>query len=86
MTVFYVPWSLDSGLFLATTLDTWLHAGFCLSYRRARSESGSYSRLIDFVYHPTLGLRGIKKKKKDLLEVLEGAYRRAHRWPTSPGR
>ena len=31
---------------------------------RKRSEAGSYSRLIDFVYHSTLGLRVIKKKKK----------------------
>jgi len=28
------------------------------------SEEGSYSRLIDFVYHSTLGLNVIKKKKK----------------------
>jgi len=28
------------------------------------SEAGSYLRLIDFVYHPTLGLRVIQKKKK----------------------
>jgi len=28
------------------------------------SESGSYFRLIDFVYHTTLGLSVIKKKKK----------------------
>jgi len=28
------------------------------------SEAGSYLRLIDFVYHSTLGLRAIKKKKK----------------------
>jgi len=27
------------------------------------SEAGSYSRLIDFVHHATLGLRVIKKKK-----------------------
>ena len=27
------------------------------------SEAGSYSRPIDFVYHSTLGLRVIKKKK-----------------------
>ena len=27
------------------------------------SEAGSYSRRIDFVYHSTLGLRVIKKKK-----------------------
>jgi len=29
------------------------------------SEEGSYLRLIDFVYHSTLGLRIIKKKKRD---------------------
>ena len=29
------------------------------------SEAGSYLRLIDFVYHSTLGLRVIKKKKKN---------------------
>jgi len=28
------------------------------------SEEGSYLRHIDFVYHPTLGLRVITKKKK----------------------
>jgi len=28
------------------------------------SETGSYLRLIDFVYHSTLGLRVIKKKNK----------------------
>ena len=28
------------------------------------SEAGSYLRLIDFVYHSTLGLRIIKKKKE----------------------
>ena len=28
------------------------------------SEAGSYLRLVDFVYHSTLGLRVIKKKKK----------------------
>jgi len=28
------------------------------------SEAGSYLRLIDFVYHSTLGLRVVKKKKK----------------------
>ena len=30
------------------------------------SEACSYSRLIDFVYHSTLGLRVIKKKKNIL--------------------
>ena len=28
------------------------------------SEAGSHLRLIDFVYHPTLGLRVIKKKRR----------------------
>jgi len=28
------------------------------------SEAGSYLRLIDFVYHSTLGLRVIRKKKR----------------------
>ena len=28
------------------------------------SEAGSYLRLVDFVYHSTLGLRVIKKEKK----------------------
>jgi len=31
------------------------------------SEAGSYLRLIDFVYHSTLGLRVIKKHKLALL-------------------
>jgi len=30
------------------------------------SEAGSYLRLIDFVYHSTLGLRVIKKKKRSM--------------------
>ena len=33
------------------------------------SEEGSYLRLIDFVYHSTLGLRVIKKRRRDLTEV-----------------
>ena len=40
------------------------------------SEAGSYLRLIDFVYHSTLGLRVIKKKKSfdrgEFLEVGRG--------------
>jgi len=36
------------------------------------SEAGSYLRLIDFVYHSTLGLRVIKKKKK-VAATLHGA-------------
>jgi len=34
------------------------------------SEAGSYLRLIDFVYLSTLGLRGIKKKKKKCFTFL----------------
>ena len=33
------------------------------------SEAGSYSRLIDFVDHSTLGLRVKEKKKKDSLSI-----------------
>ena len=33
---------------------------------------GSYLRLIDFVYHSTVGLRVIKKKKKDPLSATPG--------------
>ena len=33
------------------------------------SEAGSYLRLIDFVYHSTLGLRVIKKRKCDQLSI-----------------
>ena len=32
------------------------------------SEAGSYLRLVDFVYHSTLGLRVIKKKKEEAQE------------------
>ena len=35
------------------------------------SEAGSYIRLIDFVYHSTLGLRVIKKKRSMVGEVGE---------------
>ena len=31
---------------------------------RSGSEAGSYSRLVDFVHHSTLGLRVIKKKEE----------------------
>jgi len=34
------------------------------------SETGSYLRLIDLVYHSTLGLRSIKKKKGTLVTSL----------------
>jgi len=38
------------------------------------SEAGSYVRLIDFVYHSTLGVRVIKKKKTDLVVELAGDW------------
>jgi len=37
------------------------------------SEEGSYLRLIDFVFHSTLGLRVIEKKKRRY----RGQYQRA---------
>jgi len=40
------------------------------------SEAGSYLRLNDFVYHSTLGLRAIKKKKgADQVAEAEGRVR-----------
>ena len=35
------------------------------------SEAGSYFRLIDFVYHSTLGWRVIKKKRRTEKELAE---------------
>ena len=35
-------------------------------------EAGSYSRLIDFVYHPTVDLRVIKKKRtREIKRVIQ---------------
>jgi len=46
---------------------------------RSGSEAGSYLRLIDFVYHSTLGLRVIQKKKKNSdREVPQRAARLPH--------
>jgi len=54
------------------------------------SEAGSYSRLIDFVYHSTLGLRVIKKKRRkgvppvvdgQVAEAGVGVWRRGHMDP-----
>jgi len=45
------------------------------------SEAGSSLRLIDFVYHPTLGLRAIKKKKG----LLESGWGRAFSRTSSLG-
>ena len=38
------------------------------------SEAGSYLRLIDFVYHSTLGLRVIKKKKVHSRKQVRGWF------------
>jgi len=46
------------------------------------SEAGSYLRLIDFVYHTTLGLRVIKKKKKKLPSLCASDIRNHH--PVGP--
>ena len=34
------------------------------------SEAGTYLRLIDFVYHSTLGLRVIRKKKDNIISEI----------------
>ena len=43
------------------------------------SEAGSYLRLIDFVYHSTLGLRVIKKEEEapDIAPTCQGARPRS---------
>jgi len=38
-------------------------------------EAGSYLRLTDFVYHSTLGLRVIKKKKGSWLDINQKSVR-----------
>jgi len=40
------------------------------------SEAGSYLRLIDFVYHATLGLRVIKKKMYEMMTSMESRRER----------
>ena len=60
-----------------------IHLVWCLGYYFTEmcsgSEAGSYARLIEFVYHSTLVLRVIKKKKK----LDDGAVVRVHHnaWP-----
>ena len=53
------------------------------------SEAGSYLRLIDFVYHSTLGLRVIKKKRGETGgdEASDQARREGDCWeePPHPG-
>ena len=46
--------------------------GLCVS----ASEAGSYLRLIDFVYHSTLGLRVIKKKRRLSFNVTAVQFQR----------
>ena len=48
------------------------------------SEAGSYFRLIDFVYHSTLGLRVIKKKRRALSQ--QGALEHPRRQLTAEDR
>ena len=48
-----------------TTLSTHPWEGLAAKHDQHQEEAGSYLRLIDFVYHTTLGLRVIKKKKKE---------------------
>jgi len=38
------------------------------------SEAGSYLRLIDFVYHSTLGLRVIKKNRRSEVAACDLAW------------
>ena len=52
------------------------------------SEAGSYSKLIDFVYHSTLGLRLIKKRKDTVIAKpatldVTPACSRAHEFGTN---
>ena len=60
-TCYVVPSSLDSGTCMVTvrTLRTTTSQKYA-----AVPTTGSYVRRIDFVYHSTLGLRVIQKKKK----------------------
>ena len=43
------------------------------------SEAGSYLRLIDFVFHSTLGLRVIKKREKSVQGKVIMTYVTANR-------
>ena len=58
-----IPISLSAGGLFAK----WLGSPLCGGRRSAEmcsgSEAGSYLRLVHFVYHSTLGLRVIRKKK-----------------------
>jgi len=48
-------------------MSTWLENNH-VTEMCSSSEAGSYLRLIDFVYHSTLGLRVIKKKRDSGVE------------------
>ena len=49
----------------ADLAGAWIGVGGAIvdQLRLSASEAGSYLRLIDFVYHSTLGSRVIKKKR-----------------------
>ena len=49
------------------------------------SEAGSYLRLIDFVYHSTLGLKVIKKEKKIGRAGCCRAKTEQHKWSQDVG-
>ena len=48
------------------------------------SEAGSYLRLIDFVYHSTLGSRVIKKKRREDTSLANSSLARFMWWSFSP--
>ena len=50
----------------------------CFTDMCSGSEAGSCLRLIDFVYHSTLGLRVIKEKKKFALQDAKAGIRAAN--------
>jgi len=52
------------GLYLELMNQGWEFENNYFTEMCSDSEAGSYLRLIDFVYHSTLGLRVIKKKKR----------------------
>jgi len=49
----------------------------------SRSEAGSYLRLIDVVYHSTLGLRVIKKREASFIFFFLITLEPFEKWPTS---
>ena len=48
------------------------------------SEAGSYLRLMDFMYHSTLGVRVMKRKKKDRMQPRNPAPETLNPKPETP--